>query len=127
MNWKHYALAGAAFALLAALALWRIDNLHDKLKLERSEHGKTQAALADAIEKGNGWKAAYEEAYRNAESQRQAAQACLEREAEAEKARQEREAILQAAQPRLRTEAEKQQVVDDETRIRAAGRLNRPL
>lgn len=127
MNWKPYWLIGAAFALCAMLALWQIDNLRGKLKLERSEHAKTQSALADAIEKGNGWKAAYEETYRAAEAHRQATQACLEREVEARAAEQERKAILQAAQPRPRTETENKQVVDDETRKRTADRLNRPL
>ncbi|CAK7024825.1 MAG: hypothetical protein DELT_02537 [Desulfovibrio sp.] len=123
MNWKHYTVIG----LLIVLALWRIDNVQGKLKLERSEHQNTKDALADAIEKGNGWKAAYEEARSAAEAHREATQACLDREAEARAASQERKAILQAAQPRPRAETERTQVVDDETRKRTADRLNRPL
>lgn len=123
MNWKHYAVIG----LLVLLALWRIDNLHGKLALERSEHQNTKDALAEAVKEGNGWKAAYEEAYRAVETHRQATRACLDREAEARAAEQERKAILQAAQPRPRTETENKQVVDDETRKRTADRLNRPL
>lgn len=123
MNWKHYAV----FVLLMVLALWKIDRLRSDLKLERSNHQNTKDALADAVEKGNGWKAAYEEAYRAAETHRQETQACLGREAEARAASQERKSILQAAQPRPRPETEKTQVVDDETRKRVADRLNRPL
>lgn len=123
MNWKHYAVIG----LLVVLALWRIDNLHGKLKLERSEHQTTKDALAEAVEKGNGWKVAYETAIRAAEANGKAAQACLDREVEARAASEERKAILQAAPPRPRTETEKSQVVGNETRNRTADRLNRPL
>lgn len=126
MNWKLYAvIGGLAVALL--LAFWRIDNVQGKLQLEQAEHNQTKVALADAIEKGNGWKAAYEEALTAATAQREATQACLDREAEARTAQEARNAILQAAQPRPRTEAEQKQVVDDETRKRSADRLNRPL
>lgn len=123
MNWKHYAVVG----LLVLLALWRIDNLQGKLKLERSEHQTTKEALAVAVEKGNGWKAAYETANGRAEANREAAQACLDREVEARAASEEREAILQASPLRARTETEQTQVVGNETRKRTADRLNRPL
>ena len=126
MNWKPYALfAGIVAALL--LAFWRIDNVQGKLRLEQAEHNQTKTALADAIEKGNGWKAAYEEAQGAATAQREATQACLDREVEARTAQEARNAILQAAQPRPRTATEQTQVVDDETRKRSADRLNRPL
>ena len=114
-------------ALIAVLALWRCSVLQGKYELEQSKHQNTKDALADAIEKGNGWKAAYEEAYTTAEDHRQATQACLEREVEERAASQERKAILQAAQPRPRTETEQTQVIDNETRKRVAARLNRPL
>lgn len=126
MNWKLYVLiAGLVAALL--LAFWRIDNVQGKLRLEQTEHKQTKVALADAIEKGNGWKVAYEEARGAATAQREATQACLDREVEARTAQEARNAILQAAQPRPRTEAEQKQVVDNETRKRSADRLNRPL
>jgi hypothetical protein len=124
-NWIYYAvIAVLALALLGAI--WRMDHLSGALALEKSEHKATQEALAREVEKGMGWKTAYENALERAAAQGQATQACLDREVAAAAAREERAAILQAAQPRLRTEQERQQVVNDETRKRAADRLNRP-
>lgn len=117
---------GLALAVALAAALWRADNLGGKLDKERAEHKATQEALVREVEKGAGWIDAYNEAFASAEAHRQATAACIERAAAAETARQEREAILQAAPPGPRTEAEKQQVVTDDTRKRAADRLNRP-
>jgi hypothetical protein len=123
-NWLPWALI-AALALALAGAIWRADHLSGALALERAEHRTTQEALTVATEKGLGWKTAYEEAFEAARARSAAAQACLDRAAEAEQARKEREALLQAAPPRPRTEAEKQEVVNDATRQRAADRLNR--
>lgn len=123
MNWKPY----AACALLVTLLFWRIDHWKNKYKQEVSEHKLTTVALDDAVEKGNGWKKAYEQTLAASEGYREAGQACLDREEEARAALQERKDILQAAPPRERTQTEKEQVVGDETRIRAADRLNRPL
>ena len=113
--------------LIALLALWRCSVLQGKYELEQSKHQKTQNALAEAVEKGNGWKAAYEEANGKAAAIGLTAQACLKREAAANEAVQERREILQAAQPRPRTATEQTQVVGNETRNRVALRLNRPL
>lgn len=122
---KIAGIVGLVLGLLLAAALWRADHLSGKLDAERAEHKATQAALAEEVAKGMGWKTAYEESVKNAEAHQQAMQACLDRAVAAEKARKERETILQAAPPRSRTEEEKQQVVNDETRARAADRLNR--
>lgn len=126
MNGKLYVLL-AGLAVLLLLSLWRIDNVQGKLRLEQTEHNQTKVALADAIEKGNGWKAAYHEALSAAEAHKEATEACLNREVEAREAAEERSTILQAAQPRTRTDNEQKQVVDDATRKRSADRLNRPL
>jgi hypothetical protein len=124
-NWKLYAVI--AVLILALLgAIWRADRLSGTLALERSEHKGTTEALAREVEKGMGWKAAYEEALIAVDAQRTAAQACLDRAVATAAAREERAAILQAAQPRPRTDQERRQVVNDETRRRAADRLNRP-
>lgn len=96
-----------------------------RLDIERAAHELTRAELAEALAKGEGWKLVYEKALESATAHRDATQACLDRAVEAEKARQEREEIIQAAPPRQRTEEEKHQVVNDETRKRAADRLNR--
>ena len=126
MNKKYYVTIGL-LVLLLLLALWRIDNVQGKLKLEKSEHSKTQEQLADALEKGKQWEAAYREAKGAAERQATATQACLDREKAAIVAKEERTDILRNAKPRPQTETEKRQVVDDETRKRSADRLNRPL
>ncbi|MDR2055646.1 MAG: hypothetical protein LBQ10_07250 [Desulfovibrio sp.] len=120
MNWGYVA-AAAVFGL----SLWGIDHLNGKLDLEKAAHRQTKTELAEALEKGMGWKAAYEEALVAADAHRTATRACLDRVAADAAAREERAEILQAAQPRPRTEQERQQVVNDETRQRAADRLNR--
>lgn len=124
---KTQYIAVALVALVVVLLLWRIDNLGGKLDREKDAHNRTKSELAIAIEKGLGWKLAYETALNDAANQAKATQACLDREAEAIQAQGERKAILQAAQPRQRTEQEKTEVVDDATRNRFADRLNRPL
>ena len=110
-------VAVLALALLAAI--WRADRLSGALALEKSEHART-------AERGEGWKAAYGEALADAAVKGEAIQACLAREVAAREALQERTALLQAARPRARTATERLEVVDDETRQRAAVRLNRP-
>jgi hypothetical protein len=120
-----WALAALALALLGAL--WRVDHLSGALDREKSAHEATQETLARELAKGRGWKAAYEEALFAADAHRTATRACLDREVAATAAREERGAILQAAPPRPRTEQERQQVANDETRKRAANRLNRPF
>ena len=122
MNWKYFAVA-----LVAVLLLWKIDSLGDDLEQEKQAHEATRVTLRQAVEDGEGWKAAYEKALEAAEAHKETAAACMERELQARRDRQEREAILQPAKPRQRTEQEQQQVIDDETRKRAADRLNRPL
>lgn len=122
MNWKYFAAA-----LVYLLLMWRIDSLGDDLELEKKAHESTRAELHQAQEDGLGWKAAYEKARDAAQAHKDTAAACMERELQARQDRQEREAILQPARPRPRTEQEQRQVIDDETRKRAADRLNRPL
>ena len=123
---KFAGVGAAILSLLLLLALWRIDSLSGKLDAERVRHKATQEALVREVEKGLGWKNAYEGAIKAAEAHRLAAQTCYELAAEAETAREKRAEILQAAPTRARTETEKTQVVDDETRVRVADRLNRP-
>ncbi len=127
ISFKVAGIVGLVLAVLLAAALWRVENLSGKLDTERAEHTATKEALTREVEKGLGWKASYEETLRAAEAHREATKACLERAADAETARKERESLLQAAPPRPRTETEKQQVVGNETRSRAADRLNRPF
>lgn len=124
---KIAGIAGLILVLALTAALWRADHLSGELATEISIHKATQEALTREVEKGAGWKTAYEYEVDVAKAHREATQACLDRTADAEKARKEREALLQAAQPRPRTETEKQQVVNDATRARAADRLNRPF
>lgn len=122
MNWKY-----VACALVVVLLLWRIDSQGDALELERAQHAGTAQKLADALKKGQSWKTACEKAQQAAEAQRKAVAACMEREAQARRDQRDRDAILRDAAPRERTEHEREQVIDDETRKRAADRLNRPL
>lgn len=89
-----------------------------QLETERLNHAAT-------LKERDEWKAAAEAYQKNAEAQAENARLCLDREAQAALNAAERAAIMQQAKPRPRPEQE--QVVDDETRIRVAGRLNRPL
>ena len=123
-NWIPCAVI-VALSLALLGALWRADHLSGVLVLERSNYAATKEALAREMEKGAGWKAAYEKMLTAVDAHSAATQACLDREVETRKAVEERAEILQAAQPRLRTDTERQQVVNDATRKRAADRLNR--
>ena len=89
-----------------------------QLETERLNHAAT-------LKERDEWKAAAEAYQKNAEAQAENARLCLDREAQAALDAAERTAIMQQAKPRPRLEQE--QVVDDETRIRVADRLNRPL
>lgn len=89
-----------------------------QLETERLNHAAT-------LKERDEWKAAAEAYQKNAEAQAENARLCLDREAQAALNAAERAAIMQQAKPRPRPEQE--QVVDDETRNRVAGRLNRPL
>ncbi|MDR1398135.1 MAG: hypothetical protein LBJ14_10465 [Desulfarculales bacterium] len=123
-NWPPYLII-AVMGLVILGAIWRIDHLSGALALEESRHEAAKDSLAREVEKGMGWKASYEKVVMAAEAHKEATEACLVREMEAQKAREERTAILQATQPRPRTKQEQQQVVNDEIRARAADRLNR--
>lgn len=89
-----------------------------QLETERLNHAAT-------LKERDEWKAAAEAYQKNAEAQAENARLCLDREAQAALNAAERAAIMQQAKPRPRPEQE--QVVDDETRNRVAGRLNRGL
>lgn len=89
-----------------------------QLETERLNHAAT-------LKERDEWKAAAEAYQKNAEAQAENARTCLDREAQAALNAAERAAIMKQAKPRPRPEQE--QVVDDETRNRVAGRLNRPL
>lgn len=102
-------LAGVSIALVA---------VSGQLEAERLNHAAT-------LKERDEWKAAAEAYRKNAEAQAENARLCLDREAKAALDAAERTAIMQQAKPRPRPEQE--QVVDDETRNRVAGRLNRPL
>lgn len=96
-----------------------------QLKAERADHLLTQERLEKSSANEKAWVDAYQRALANAKAQQENAQACLDREAKARMDATERAAILGQANPRPRPQQE--QVVDDETRNRVAGRLNRPL
>lgn len=89
-----------------------------QLEAERLNHAAT-------LKERDEWKAAAEAYRKDAEAQAENARTCLKREAKAALDAAERTAIMQQAKPRPRLKQE--QVVDDETRNRVAGRLNRPL
>lgn len=89
-----------------------------QLETERLNHAAT-------LKERDEWKATAEAYRKDAEAQAKNARTCLDREAKAALDAAERTAIMQQAKPRPRLEQE--QVVDDETRNRVAGRLNRPL
>lgn len=98
--------------------MWRLDCVNGQLEAERRDHAAT-------LKERDEWKATAEAYRKDAEAQAKNARTCLDREAKAALDAAERTAIMQQAKPRPRLEQE--QVVDDETRNRVAGRLNRPL
>lgn len=114
------AFAGFAIVFVLALLVWRIDHVNGQLEAERGSHAVTTKERDE-------WKAAAEEYRKEATAQAENARTCLDRAAKAEKDAEERTAIMQQAKPRPRLEPERGEVVDDETRRRVVGRLNRPL
>ena len=114
------ALAGFIIVFVLALLMWRLDHVNGQLEAERRNHAVTE-------KERDGWKSAAEEYRKEANAQAENARTCLDRAAKAEKDAAERTAIMQQAKPRPRPEFERGEVVDDETRRRVVGRLNRPL
>ncbi len=95
--------------------------------LTKSELDAERLVHAATAKERDEWKAAAEAYRQETEAQAENARLCLDREAQATRSAAERAVIMRKATPRLRTDTEKGQVVDDETRNRAADRLNRPL
>ena len=114
--------------LLAALAAtaWMARDTGHKLALEQKDHAATRMTLQQMTQSRDGWAAAYAEALTAAQAQRDNAAECLAREAAASNDTAERAAIMAQAKP-LPSQPKSKDVVDDETRKRAAARLNRPL
>lgn len=117
----------AVVVLLVLTALWRMESLSDALMAEQEAHRETTAKLESVTAECEAWVAAYFEIKEAAEGQKDAVQACLDREAKSRKDAVERTAILSQAKPTTRPQSEQEKVVDDETRGRVADRLNRPL
>ena len=122
IHWKYVAIG-----FLVSLLYFYIDHLKDNYNALSDDYREQAVELRLALEDALGWKAAFEKARDAAEAHRETAAACMEREVQARQDRQERESILQDAKPRQRALQEQPQVIDDETRKRAADRLNRPL
>lgn len=109
-----------AAALLFSGLLGRLAHVNGELDAERTAHAVTSREL-------DRWKTTAEAYRKDAEAQAENARLCLDRETNAARDAAERAAIVKQARPRGRTAEEKDKVVDDETRRRAALRLNRPL
>lgn len=123
MQWSNV-VRGLLFLALAGL-MWRLDHVSGQLEAEKTARAMAEARVEEVIDESEAWVAAYWEALDEIKAQKDNAQACLDREAKARTDAAERKAILEQAKPRPRPQQE--QVVDDETRNRVAGRLNRPL
>lgn len=117
---KTLAVFAIGFALAAVVQYFAARALESSLTAEEAAHAFTRQERDD-------WKARAEAAATRAEALADNARRCLEREAQTQADAAERAAIMEAARPRARTAEEKNKVVDDETRRRAALRLNRPL
>lgn len=132
---KAWLSAGLAALLFASLA-WiyvqglRLDGVRAEaarqIQAERAAHNATRSELATALTEAARWADVAKLAQAATISMRATAQAAIEREARAHADASERKQILSAAKPRARTVAEIKEVVDDDTRHRAADRLNRP-
>ena len=125
MKAKIFIVLRVLLALVVIYLLWRVDHVEGQLKAEKTGHEKTVVLLADAEKERDGWRNAYNKAVEDVFAQRDNAQACLDREVAAQASAAERAAIMKQVKPRPRPKQE--EVVDDETRSRIAGRLNRPL
>lgn len=116
-----------ALAVGLAAVGWKSLRLERELMKEQVVHAQTQTALAAALTEGQRWRTVAAEHLIVADAQKGALESCLARESQAQTDAQARKNILNSAKPRPRPETETRQVVDDETRIRAASRLNRDL
>ena len=125
MSGKTQIGLGILCVVFVGLLLWRVDHVEGQLKAEKTGHEKNVVLLADAEKERDGWRNAYNKAVEDVFAQRDNAQACLDREVAAQASAAERAAIMKQVKPRPRPKQE--EVVDDETRSRIAGRLNRPL
>ena len=122
MNWIHRAVA-----LLCLLLLWRIDSLGDDLDKEKLAHQATRIELHQTAEDGQGWKKLYETAQESATAYKTTADECISRENTARQYKTEREAVFEEDTPKERTPEDKAKVSNENTRKRAAVRINRPL
>ncbi len=129
---KEWLVASLGAALLASLAWGYVQGT--RLGAERANHetttlklAQTQADLSRAVAEAARWADVAKLAQAATTSMKATAQAAIEREARTRLDASERKQILSAAKPRQRTATETTEVVDDDTRHRAAARLNRPL
>lgn len=120
-------IGGCILALIVLGLMWRLDHVSGQLEAEKMARAMAEARVEEVIDESEAWVAAYWEALDEIKAQKDNAQACLDREAKARTDAVERKAILEQAKPRPRPKQEQEKVVDDETRNRVAGRLNRPL
>ena len=128
---KAWLVASLGTALLASLAWGYVQGT--RLDAERSSHETTtlkleqvQAELGRSVAEAARWADVAALAQAVTTSMKATAQAAIEREARARVDASERQHILSKASPRQRTATETKEVVDDDTRHRAAARLNRP-
>ena len=112
---------------LCALLLVLLVRADGKLEAERARHDITRHRLEACISASHDWNARLQDSAGKILGLQRQTSECLTREKEAHKAAAERAAIAKKSKPRARTDAEKREVVDDTTREKTAGRLNRPL
>jgi hypothetical protein len=132
---KSWLVAGLTALLLASLAWAYVQGLRldaaqadaaREIQAEQAAHNVTRAELATALAEAARWADVAKLAQAATASVRATAQAALAREGQARADSQARKQILSVAKPRIRAATETMEVVDDDTRHRAAARLNRP-
>jgi hypothetical protein len=132
---KTWLVAGLTALLLASLAWVHVQGLRldavradaaRRIQTEQAAHTVTRSELATALAEAARWADVAKLAQAATMSMKATAQAAIAREARAHADASERKQILSAARPRERTVTETREVIDDDTRHRAAARLNRP-
>lgn len=122
--------AGIACAVLgvALICVWSWgDHQAGRYKTEAAAHNATKQALIQRTAERDAWEAKANHADTEISALQALARGEQQRLQSALRAANERAALMAKAKPRPRTDTERNMVVDDETRLAAAARLNRGL
>lgn len=124
---KAAGIACAVLGVALLCALWWGDHQAGLYKAEVGAHSATKKDLVQRTTERDAWEAKANHADTEISALQALARGEQQRLQSALRAANERAALMAKAKPRPRTETERNLVVDDETRLAAAARLNRGL